>query len=274
MIVAKRPKREGRLDRLDDPIDYARIATPIGASATRYPDGYEIPPHAHGRDQLLHAISGVMRVTTPMEAWIVPPDRAVYIPAGVRHTVRMHGDVEMRPLYIVADAGEADRPAERALGVVGVSDLLRALILVLADADPGAADDPRIPLVTELVRLELDRARRLRLNLPLPRDPRLQRVCAALLADPANDGALEDWAAEAGAAPRTLARLFRQELGMTFGDWRRRVRFHAALEDLSRGRPIAQVAARAGYRSASAFTAAFGRAMGFRPSRLPDGERR
>ena len=249
--------------RSTDASDYQDLPQAIGAMSKSFSDGSVIPLHEHERDQLLYAICGIMRLRTEREAWIVPPDRAVYIPAGTRHSVSMHGDVEMRTLYI-ASAGEQPRT----LSVVAVSGLLRELILALSEEPVAYQPGDRAGLIARLIENELGRARELPLQVPLPRDPRLQRLCAPLLANPADRRTLEEWSEVTGASARTLARLFEQDLGMSFNRWRQRVRFHTALEALSRGEPVSRVAHRHGYRSASAFSAAFGKTMGFPPSRV------
>ncbi len=247
--------------------DYQKLPQPIGAMAKRFADGFTIPLHAHDRDQLLYAISGVMRLQTERDAMVVPPDRAVYVPAGVRHAVSMHGNVDMRTLYIapISRGGCA-----KMLRVVVVSNLLRELILALSDEPMIYSADSRGGRIACLIEDELDRARDVSLSVPLPRDPRLQRLCAAVLAVPSDRRTLDGWSEMAGASARTLARLFERDLGMSFGAWRQRVRFHHALEILSQGEPVSRVAELCGYRSASAFSAAFGRAMGIVPSKLPE----
>ncbi len=229
-----------------------------------FADGFVIPLHAHERDQLLYATSGIMRLRTAGEAWIVPRDNAVYIPAGTQHSVDMHGDVDMRTLYIDTAIAE-ERP--QALCVVAVSNLLRELILALSEEpiiyDTGSRGD----VIAQLIKNEIGRANALSLNVPLPRDPRLQRLCAELLADPSDRRTLNEWADAAGASARTLARLFERDLGMGFNRWRQRIRLHSALEALSRGEPISRVARQHGYLSTSAFSAAFGKVMGFAPSK-------
>ena len=251
--------------RSTDPQDYQHLPQAIGAMSKSFTDGFVIPLHQHERDQLLYAISGVMRLRTEGEAWVVPPDRAVYIPAGTPHSVSMHGEVDMRTLYIDASAGPA-RP--RALCVVAVSGLLRELILALSEEPVVHEANSRGALIAKVLEHEIGRARELPLQVPLPRDPRLQRLCAGLLADPSDQRTLDGWSEVVGASARTLARVFENELGMSFGRWRQRVRFHSALEALSRGEPIARVASRHGYRSASAFAAAFRRVMGVTPSKV------
>ncbi len=247
--------------------DYQHLPQPIGAMAKRFADGFVIPLHSHPRDQLLYAISGVMRLRTEGAAWVVPPDGAAYIPAGTPHAVHIHGRVDMRTLYIDTARTKAEHGAARPdLRVVAVSGLLRELIMALCEEPVDYPSGGRAELLASLIAHELRAAPALALHAPLPTDPRLQRVCAALLADPANRYSLEAWATDAGASARTLARLFQSELGMSFGAWRQRVRFQGALEALSAGASIAQVAHAHGYQSPSAFTSAFGKAMGFAPS--------
>lgn len=249
--------------RSTDPDDYQALPRPLGAMAKRFPDGFHIRPHSHRRDQLLYAVDGTMRVHTRTEAWIVPPDRAVYLPAGVTHAIDIRGDVEMRTVYITR-AADPDLPSHPTVLEIGI--LLRALILALIE-EPVLYDEAgRGGAIARLVLSEITRARALPLSMPMPADPRLRRVCDALLADPADPRGMEDWAQLAGASPRTLARLFEREVGLGFTAWRQRARFHNAMEALARGDPVALVAERNGYRGASAFAAAFRKVMGMPPS--------
>ncbi len=251
--------------RSTDPEDYQDLPQAIGAMSKIFADGFVIPLHEHERDQLLYASSGIMRLRTAGEAWIVPRDSAVYIPAETQHSVDMHGAVDMRTLYIDTAVSDAQ---PRALRVVAVSTLLRELIMALSEEpvlyDPGSRGD----LIAQLIKQEIGRARELSLSVPLPKDPRLQRLCAELLADPSDRRTLEDWAAFAGASARTLARLFERDLGMGFNRWRQRIRLHSALEAISSGEPISRVARQHGYLSTSAFSAAFGKVMGVSPSKV------
>ncbi len=247
-----------------DPLDYQYLPQAIGAMSKNFADGFVIPLHEHERDQLLYAISGIMRLRTEWAAWIVPPDGAVYIPAGTPHSVDMHGNVDMRTLYI--DTLASDR-SPRALCVVAVSNLLRELILALSEEPVVYDANSRGDLISQMIESEIGRAPELSLNFPLPRDSRLQRLCAGLLVDPSDRRTLDAWSQVAGASTRTLARLFARDLGMSFNQWRQRIRFHNALEALSRGESIARVAKQHGYSSASAFSAAFGKVMGMPPSK-------
>jgi AraC-like DNA-binding protein len=163
----------------------------------------------------------------------------------------------MRTLYIDADATQV---RDRSLRVHSVTNLMLALSAEPIAYDEGSPGD----YLAKLIAGEIERAADLALGTPLPRDARLQRLCAAFLADPSDTRGLEAWADIAGASKRTLTRLFEQ--GMSFSAWRQRVRFHNALEALSQGQSIARVAAQNGYRSVSAFSAAFRKQMGAPPS--------
>jgi len=237
---------------------------PIVAFPNDYPDGYVTPWHSHLRSQLAYAARGVLLVETADGAWVVPPQRALWLPGGTRHRVRMHGAVAMRSLYLDAGAAAA-LPAQ--VAVVPVSPLLRELILRAVTLprlyDEAGADG----LVMRLIPHELRTLPQLPLHLPMPADRRLRRLCEALAERPEDGRTLEDWAGAAGASARTLARLFRRETGMGFGEWRQQARLLAALQRLAAGEPVTSVALALGYDSPSAFAAMFRRALGVPPSR-------
>ncbi len=236
---------------------------PILALARDYPAGSVVAPHQHSRAQLLFSTSGTMRVTTPTGAWIVPPLRAVWIPAGMEHGWVVTGLVRLRTLF-VDPAAAPFLPAD-ACRVIEVSELLRALILAAMDLPADAPPTARTGLIGALALDELARAPEVPLRLPLPQDPRLRRLCHALLDAPARTDTLEGWADTVGASGKTIARLFLKETGLTFGAWRQQARLAEAVAQLSLGRPIAQAARAAGYDSASAFTAMFRRTLGASP---------
>jgi AraC-like DNA-binding protein len=254
--------------RSTDAADYQHVPRPIAAMSKSFEDSVRIDPHAHPRDQFIYAVTGIMRVRTRTEGWIVPPDRAVYMPAGTEHAISMRGSVTMSTLYIARGRGH-DLPA--APSVLEVSPLLRELVLALIGEPVMYDERGRGGALAFLIFSEIATARRLPLVIPMPRDLRLLRVCNALLADPASRMTLADWVEVAGASARTLERLFKDETGLSFVAWRQRVRFHNALESIIAGEPISHVAKRNGYRSSSAFSAAFRSAMGQSPSSLrPD----
>lgn len=243
--------------------EYQYLPHLVTAKARDYPEG-ESPRHQHPRVQLVYAGTGVMRVETDSGCWIVPPDRGVWIPARTDHKVTMLGNVEMRTVYVLPDA-VADLPQTCCL--LQVTPLLRELILAL-QGEPVAYDqNGRGGLIARLILAELRFLKTPALHLPMPQDARLLGVCNALLARPAESVTLDDIAERLATSPRTVARLFERETGMSFRRWRQHARLVDALGQLGKGDSIAQVAAHAGYANPSAFAVMFKRTLGCEPSR-------
>lgn len=242
----------------------AEVQRPVVAMGRDYPPGTIVPPHQHRHAQLVHASAGVMRVTTDAGIWVVPPQRAVWVPAHMTHGVAMHGRVEMRTVYIAPEAAD-DLP--EACCVVAVPALLRELIL-RAMTLPAAYDEASP--AGRVMALILDEIRALPaapLHLTQGQDSRLRRVTTALLDEPGDTRGFDSWAKTAGASPRTLARLFQSETGMSFRAWRQQARMLQALTWLAESRPVTTLALDLGYDSPSAFVAAFKRAFGVTPAR-------
>lgn len=224
-----------------------------------HPKGHRIARHRHDRGQLIYARAGIMIVTTPRGAWVVPPHRAVWVPAGTDHGVACGTAVSMRTLLV---AGAADLPD--ACAVVQVPPLLRELVLEAVEGAPAAVQRAHIDA---LIVGGIRDGRVAPLHLPEPVDPRARRIAAAIVAEPADRRTLADWARELGASPRTLTRRFVDETGMTFRQWQRQARLLAALVRLARDEPVTTVALDLGYDSPSAFIQAFRRALGSTPAR-------
>lgn len=235
---------------------------PLVGFAEDYPAGLSTSWHAHPRGQLLYAVSGAMRIETAEAAYLVPPSMALFLPAGVLHAVRMDGPVAMRALFLREDA--ATRIGKQAT-VIAVPPLLREVILA-ACAEPLDWElGGRGHHLAELALDEIGRAAAVSLRLPMPRDDRLRRAVALLLARPDGARSLEDLAAAAGASSRTLARLFRAETGLSFRQWRQQARMAEAMGALATGASPARAAFLAGYASQPAFGAAFRSLFGMTP---------
>ncbi len=235
---------------------------PLVGFAADYPAGLLTQQHSHPRTQLLYAVTGVMRIDTPTTAYTVPPALALVLPANALHTVRMDGPVAMRALFLREDA--ATRASRT--GVIAVSPLLREVILAACAEPVDWTIGGRGHHLTELALDEIARAIAVPLGLPMPRDPRLCRV-VALLAERSDDWrGLDELAVMAGASPRTLARLFRAETGLSFRQWRQQARMTEALRALTTGATPARAAAVAGFASQPAFGAAFRMLFGSTPA--------
>ena len=232
----------------------------------RFTQSYASAEHRHEWHQLSYASAGVLRVATAENAWIVPPHRAVWIPAGVSHSEEMRGHGTMRSLYF---ADGIARALPRHCVVMAVPALLRELIL---EASTFGALDARVGEQRHLAQVIVDRVARLKpassQNLPMPRDTRALAIAQRLMKTPANDEALETLARRAGASKRTAQRLFAAETGMSFATWRQRLRLLSAVERLGRGRSVTDAAFDVGYASVSAFVSAFRREFGVTPGRF------
>ena len=234
------------------------------ALALDEPDGHRIPLHWHSRAQLLYASAGVMTVTTESGVWVLPPLRAMWIPAFTEHRIRASGPLSMRTLYVRPEAGRDFPPDCR---IVSVSPLLRELIVYSTTLprfyEPGGHAEHVMRLILDLIRFSDP----VPLDLPIPRDARLRRMFDELSTHPAEGRTLEQWGLRVGATGRTLSRLFRAETGMSFHQWRQQLRLLEALRLLGRGEPITNVALDVGYGSLSAFVSVFRKALGVTPGR-------
>jgi AraC-like DNA-binding protein len=235
----------------------------IGTLIRDYPAGYLIPLHFHNADQLVYATQGVMTVRTDEGSWVVPTCRAVWIPAGTPHTITMSGPVAMRTLYLQSRLAKALPPK---CCVVNVSSLLKELIL---HACTFTNLTRRIEWQRHLIGMITDQLRNIHtlpLQLPNPSDPRALRIVAALLGHPADRRSLARLCKLAGAGKRTVERLFKEEVGMTFGKWRQQLRLMHAMRLLAEGAKVSHAAMEAGYGSPSAFISMFKRTLGTTPA--------
>jgi AraC-like DNA-binding protein len=223
------------------------------------PAGVRIARHTHAWAQVAYASRGVLRMATVGTTWMVPPSRAIWVPPYVTHEVVIVEDAFLRTLYVNESVIP---PGLDACRVVEVSGLLREVIAAL---DTPGLTSARERLLGTLALDELTRSEPLPLSVPMPSEKRLRALCEAVIADPANTDSLERWASTVGASTRTIARLFRQELGVSFSQWRQQAILARAIPLLSQGRPLSHVAQELGYQSQSAFSAMFRRAFGESP---------
>jgi AraC-like DNA-binding protein len=226
--------------------------------------GQIIPPSSPSWHQLIYSAAGAMTVHTSGGIWVLPPHRALWVPAGLDYRVELSSRVALRMIYVSV---RASRSLPSDCCVVNVSPLLRELIFHCVRL---AKLDVRIKEQRRLAGVLLDQLRYLNivpLQLPWPRDPRAIRLAAKLRSDPAADISVGALANQSGGSRRTVERLFKAEVGMSVGQWRRKLRLLYALGLLASGRPVTKVALELNYNSASAFVAMFKRELGDTPKR-------
>jgi AraC-like DNA-binding protein len=224
------------------------------------PPGLVFDWHTHDDHQLAWAASGVLTVRTQHKAWVLPPTRALWIPAGVPHeTLSARATATMRSLYVRPELWPVTWTEPTA---VTASPLLAELIGYLGL--PGLRARPRVRAEAVLLDL-LEPVAMTTIEVRMPDGNRAREVAEMLAADPSDDRTLAEWGHHVGASERTLAREFLAGTGMSFGRWRTALRLQAALPALAAGEPIARIARQVGYESGSAFVAAFRRETGGTP---------
>lgn len=261
----------GPLHRSTRGIDYQHVPRPVAALADEYPANHVDARHSHARAQLLFASVGVMVIDTDGASFVVPPERAVWIPPRVAHEVTCRSAVSVRTLYVDTHA-RPDLPVH--CKVFEVSTLLRELIIEATRIPIEYDEQGRDGRVMALLLDEITATPAAPLHIPMPQNEHLIKVCRAVLANPAQQDTLDQWADRARMGRRTFTRLFRKETGMSFASWRQHVRLMEALSRLAVGQRVTQVAFDVGYNSSSAFTAMFHRTFGMAPAQyFRDGRR-
>ncbi|HLL34932.1 MAG TPA: helix-turn-helix transcriptional regulator [Streptomyces sp.] len=238
---------------------------PVAPTRTqRLASGAAIDAHRHDDHQIVYAGRGVLTVTTGVGSWVAPGTRAIWVPAGTVHSHQAHGDLELHLVGLPATENPLalDTPA-----VLTVSPLLRELIIACTHtADDGGPERARLRAVLlDQLRISPQQP----LHLPTPTTPLLRTLCDILRADPSDSRTLAELGREIGASDRTLSRLFRNDLGMTFPQWRTQLRLHHALVLLADDTPVTTVANLCGWSSTSAFIDVFRRAFGHTPGAHP-----
>ena len=241
------------------------MAASIRSLACTFFGGHHIEPHAHPWGQLIYAASGVMRVKAAGRLWLVPPARAVWAPAGQEHEIWARGDFAMRTLYI-APRLAAVLPKE-CLGL-DVSPLLRELIVHIVGLGMLQDDDSDHAALAQVTVSLLRAPAALPSSLPWPKDRRAAAAAERLLADPSQPYELADLGRAVGASTRTLQRLFLDETGFGFAEWRQRLRLLHAASLIGEGASVTEAGLEAGYASTSAFIAAFRKQLGRTPARM------
>lgn len=240
----------------------ARDSVTVRSLSLRLPANVRLNDHAHPWAQLVYAVRGVLSVVAQGRRWMVPPQRGVWTPARVTHSVEAIGEAWMRTVYIsparAAALGETCR-------LLLVTPLLREVIMEIVNS--GALDERRqldAALAMVLV-AKLAEAPRDALSLTLPTDDRALRVARSVLNAPGDTASPAELARGSGAGARTINRLFVAQTGLTFGRWRQQARLQHALRRLGEGASVTTAAFDCGYESPSAFVAMFKRALGMTP---------
>lgn len=238
------------------------VPRPIVARRGEYPAGDVILPHEHRRSQLLCALSGVAIVSAEHNRWLIPPDHALWIPAGTRHSVEAIEHLTTGSIYVEPEALSA-RPARS--HVVRMTELMKSLILEAVRQPPEYDPQSRAGLIMALIMAELPLLPDMPLSLPLPREPRLAALCRKFLSAPSAHETIDSWANAMAMSRSAFTRAFRRETGLSVVEWRQQACLLAALPRLVAGEKVSAIAYDLGYESAAAFTTMFKRVAGMPP---------
>jgi AraC-like DNA-binding protein len=218
--------------------------------------------HAHEWHQLIYVSAGLMSVATEGGSWVAPASWAIWVPAGIRHGIRFVIDSAFRTAFFRPEWSES-YPA--GCTVISVSALLRELILRTIKIGKLDRRDPLETAIAALIVSELQVSGARSLSLKQPTGEQLCRAATLITSGDSRAATVSSLARAVGAGTRTFERQFFAETGMTPGRWRQHQAMLTGLELLATGTPIKSVAARAGYRTASAFIAAFRKVFGTTP---------
>lgn len=225
----------------------------------------EVPEHRHHKGQLVFALGGSVTCRVAGGLWMVPPHCAVWVPGDMEHSNIAAANARLFFVYIEPEfVGLPERCC-----TLFISSLLRELIIDLSDG--GHNDGERHELLTRALLGELPRMPVQHLHLPLPSEPRLKRIAAALADNPADRSTLAEWAGRVALSGSSLSRLAVRETGLTFGRWRQQLHLIVALRELASGASVQRVSADLGYESVTAFITMFKKALGKPPAKYLDG---
>lgn len=226
-------------------------------------NSHESPTHRHRMGQLVLSLQGAVTSTVPQGLWMVPPRYGVWIPGGTPHRNRVTDNGRVCFLFVPADTPGLPRQC----CTLAITPLVRELMIHLSDLSPDATAEPANRRLAAVLVEQLAQMPTEQLHLPLSEHPRLREIATALHADPADRSTVAEWGRRMAMSERTLARLVRQEVGMTFGRWRQQMHIVMALQRLSSGVSVQRTAEDLGYESASAFITMFRKTLGRTPAR-------
>ncbi|AKC72432.2 AraC family transcriptional regulator [Pandoraea oxalativorans] len=209
------------------------------------------------------ALTGVMEVSVEGKRFLSPPHYATWIPADASHRCHNRDSVKFVTIYIDR---EWCREMPDAACTLVLSPLIRAIFSDFLSRDvmtPQGDDDLRL---AHVLMDQLRKAPRRDSYLPVSDDPLVKSITDALQLNPSDRRSLADWAESFGATERTVSRRFQSCLGISFNEWRQRLRLVVALSQIEAGKPVQRIADDLGYSTPSAFIAMFRRQTGTSPS--------
>jgi AraC-like DNA-binding protein len=222
--------------------------------------------HSHDLHQIEYAINGVIEVETAAAHYLLPPQQAAWIPAGLEHTTTMNATV--RSITVLFDPELIAQPGDRAR-ILAVPPLIREMMIYarrwpIVGAEPDPTADGFFRTLGHLVAEALDHEAPL--SLPTATDP-IVAAAAAYTQEHLDAVTADEVSRAVGVSERTLRRQFRATLGLSWRDYLLRARLLRAMALLAEPGPsVLEVSTTVGFDSASAFARAFAERCGQSPS--------
>jgi AraC-like DNA-binding protein len=230
--------------------------------SARFSPGHWIETHSHSWSQLVYASEGVIAVESQNACWIVPTSRAIWVPAGQPHSIKMHGRVFLQTVYFES---RPDTGIDLSCAAYEITSLIRELIVHVCGIGIVKSDSAEHRNLIEFMIFQIRKLTRFPLMVPMPSDPRAKQLASRLIDNPGTNQSLAELCEECGTSLRTMQRVFSQELGLPLSRWRSQVTMMHALQLLASERNITEVALELGFESVSAFIYSFRKYLGVSP---------
>lgn len=243
-------------------LDVDGLPAPIYFRQAEFEADGQTDGHQHAWGSLDYAANGVMRYKIEGQNFISPPQYAVWIPPNTEHSFHNAQALVYRSVYLTQEYCE-HLPLHPKILVI--SDIIKSILSDFAKRDVSTPDSEEDIRLAQVLIDQLCQAKVYQCYLPTTSHPGLLKILNFMREDPGNNFLLNEWAERLHVSERTLARHFVRELGMSFGEWRLRLKFLAAVDSLEAGSTVQEIAFDMGYSTASAFIAMFQRQGGLTP---------
>ena len=256
------------LPKLEVPLHSPQLPAPVMFRSAYVPAQGIYPQHQHAWGEFVYSFSGIMEVKVADHHYLAPPHYGIWLPPDLEHVGLNRLEAHHCSLYI-ARPDCVVLPATPC--ALTVNPLVRALLEHLRQQKPDELSTPEGARMLQVLVDQLAQAPRAGSYLPGSEDPALGAVLRMLQSNPGDNRSLPELAQAAHSTGRTLMRRAQRDLGMSFAEWRQRLRVVKAMPMLEAGQTVETIALDLGYGSASAFISMFKRLMRTTPDEYRKG---
>lgn len=236
----------------------------IRTFSARFSPKHRVEWHSHSWSQLIYATSGVFSVETETSCWVVPTRRAIWVPAGCQHSLRMQGSVFLQTVYFEPQQARA---SDTTCSAFEIPKLLHELIVHVCNLGMVEGESEAQRTLIRFFADQLEELEPFPSAIPMPQDARARKLAQLILGEPGARKSLDDLCKECRESLRTMQRVFSAQLGIPFARWRNQVKMVTAVQMLGVGRSVTETAIDLGFDSVSAFICSFRRYFGESPGK-------